>query len=237
MRATKEILVSGFIYIWFDKKHHRFYVGSHWGSEDDGYICSSTWMRNAYKRRPADFKRRIIAKVDSSRNDLLIEEHRWLQMIKKDELGKKFYNLTNHLNGHWFASDEDRVLSLKEKISKKTKEAMQRPEVREKYEAGLKTRKVDQSEETREKRRQSMKGKNVGVPKTQAFYDSRAAWRGRKLPESTIAKIKESSQFKTLNTKKVKCQYCDAVQNVGNISRYHNERCKQRVHKLLLPQP
>jgi hypothetical protein len=61
-------------------------------------------------------------------------------MIKKEELGKKFYNLTNHLNGHWFASDEDRVLSLKEKISKKTKEAMQRPEVRQKYEEGLKNR-------------------------------------------------------------------------------------------------
>lgn len=109
--------MSGFIYIWYDKKHKRFYVGSHWGSADDGYICSSTWMRNAYKRRPADFKRRIIAKVESSRNDLLIEEHRWLQMIEKEELGKKFYNLTNHLNGHWYASDEERRLSIREKMS------------------------------------------------------------------------------------------------------------------------
>ena len=115
--------MSGFIYVWRDKKHNRYYVGSHWGSEDDGYICSSTWMRNAYKRRPRDFKRRIIARIESSRNDLLIEEYRWLQMIEKEDLGKKFYNLTNHLNGHWFASDEDRRLSISDKISKQVKKA------------------------------------------------------------------------------------------------------------------
>lgn len=35
----------GFVYIWFDRKHHRFYIGCHWGHEEDGYICSSNWMR------------------------------------------------------------------------------------------------------------------------------------------------------------------------------------------------
>jgi len=149
--------MSGFVYIWFDKKHRRFYVGSHWGTADDGYICSSTWMRNAYKRRPNDFKRRIVAVVETGRNDLLIEEHRWLQMIKKEELGKKFYNLTNHLNGHWFASDEERRLSISEKISKRTKEAMQRPEVRQRYEDGLKKRPKTQTAAQRAKRSESMK--------------------------------------------------------------------------------
>ncbi len=27
----------GFIYLWRDRKHNRYYLGSHWGSEDDGY--------------------------------------------------------------------------------------------------------------------------------------------------------------------------------------------------------
>jgi hypothetical protein len=106
----------GFVYIWFDKKRKRFYIGSHWGSEEDGYICSSNWMRDAHKKRPEDFKRRVVARVSTTRNDLLIEEHRWLQMIDPEELGKKFYNLTNHLNGHWFASDEERVFTVKEKL-------------------------------------------------------------------------------------------------------------------------
>lgn len=25
----------GFIYLWHDKKHNRFYVGSHWGHGDE----------------------------------------------------------------------------------------------------------------------------------------------------------------------------------------------------------
>ena len=33
----------GFVYIWYDRKHHRYYIGCHWGTIDDGYICSSNW--------------------------------------------------------------------------------------------------------------------------------------------------------------------------------------------------
>lgn len=25
----------GFVYIWFDKKHKRFYIGCRWGTEND----------------------------------------------------------------------------------------------------------------------------------------------------------------------------------------------------------
>lgn len=28
--AKKKVITSGFVYIWFDKKHKRFYIGSHW---------------------------------------------------------------------------------------------------------------------------------------------------------------------------------------------------------------
>lgn len=83
---------TGFIYIWYDRKHKRFYIGCHWGTEDDGYICSSTWMRNSFKRRPNDFKRRIIRKGITKEN-LLEEEYKWLQLIPDDQLGKKYYNL------------------------------------------------------------------------------------------------------------------------------------------------
>ena len=51
----------GFVYIWRDRKHKMFYIGCHWGTEDDGYVCSSNRMRNAYNRRPNDFKRKIIS--------------------------------------------------------------------------------------------------------------------------------------------------------------------------------
>ena len=93
---------SGFIYVWFDKKHKRYYVGSHWGSPNDGYICSSTWMRNAYKTRPDDFKRRIVAVVTTNKFDLHEEEHRWLQMMKPSELkGARYYNVCNTVKNAW----------------------------------------------------------------------------------------------------------------------------------------
>ena len=91
--------MSGFVYVWRDKKHNRYYVGSHWGHEDDGYICSSTWMRNAYNRRKEDFKRRIVARILTNRQDLLTEEHRWLQMICAEEVGSRFYNLSRTCKG------------------------------------------------------------------------------------------------------------------------------------------
>lgn len=106
----------GFVYLWRDRKHRRYYIGSHWGTETDGYVCSSRWMRKSFKRRPEDFKRRVLSR-GLEKTELLAEEHRWLDLIKDDELGKKYYNLTKHLNGHW-STDEVRTAVIAEKISK-----------------------------------------------------------------------------------------------------------------------
>lgn len=84
----------GFIYIWFDKKHKRYYLGRHWGTETDGYVCSSNWMRDSFNRRPEDFKRRIVSRVYTCQDDLVIEEQKWLNFIKKDEVGVRYYNKT-----------------------------------------------------------------------------------------------------------------------------------------------
>lgn len=107
--------MSGFIYIWMDKKHKRYYVGSHWGSEDDGYICSSTWMMQAYKVRPNDFKRRILERYAERKlgNEI---EHKWLQMMKPEELkGPRYYNMNNYRFGHWSVNESSR-LSASEKM-------------------------------------------------------------------------------------------------------------------------
>jgi hypothetical protein len=117
----------GFVYLWFDVKHKRFYVGCRWGKEDDGYVCSSNWMKQGYKHRPQDFKRRILSRIYTNRQDLLAEEYMWLSMIKKDELGKKYYNLHNHHFNHW-SSDENTSLSVKQKVSQTKKEFWDSPE-------------------------------------------------------------------------------------------------------------
>jgi hypothetical protein len=95
----------GFVYLWYDKKHKRFYIGCRWGREDDGYICSSPWMKKGYKLRPLDFKRRILKTNIADKSKLLEEEYRWLSKIKNDELGKRYYNIHNHHFGHWMMNN------------------------------------------------------------------------------------------------------------------------------------
>jgi hypothetical protein len=217
----------GFIYIWFDIFRKMYYVGSHWGTVDDGYICSSNRMRDAYRRRPENFKRKIVAKVYTNRSDLLEEEYRWLSLIPKEQLGKKYYNLSQHKNGHWSA--ENYEVDIKKRISQKTKEAMNRPEVREKYLAGLAKRDNGASRpEVRAKMSASNKGKNTGKDNSKSLAMAHAANRGRNISQEHKNKIKESGHFNKLNSMKVSCIYCDAVANPGNIGRYHNEKCKKR---------
>ena len=107
----------GFVYIWRDKKHNRYYVGSHWGEENDGYVCSSWWMKRAYTKRPNDFRRKILKRVYTNRIDLLNEEHKFLSMIKDEELGKRYYNINNHKPGHW-STDVDAKKMIGQKISR-----------------------------------------------------------------------------------------------------------------------
>lgn len=106
----------GFVYLWRDRKHKRYYVGSHWGRTIDSYICSSTWMRNSYKRRPKDFTRKIIKNNILTRKDTFLVEEKYLKMIKDEELGKKYYNLCNKIKGHYSLYPET-MKTVGEKIS------------------------------------------------------------------------------------------------------------------------
>lgn len=118
----------GFVYIWRDRKNNRFYIGCHWGTPDDGYICSSTWMRNAYRRRPQDFKRRILTKIFTSRRHLLIEEQKWLNLVKKEELGKRYYNFQKQVTDNPWWGNPNSKKTVGERIS----QTLSKPEVREK---------------------------------------------------------------------------------------------------------
>ena len=106
----------GFVYIWYDLKHKRYYIGSHWGTEDDGYICSSSWMKKAYKIRSNDFKRRIIARIYTNKSDLLNEEYRWFSFINPIELKTKYYNLNLSICKQWWSNPEQ-TLTVGQKIT------------------------------------------------------------------------------------------------------------------------
>lgn len=110
-RRSNKTEKYGFVYIWYDRKHKRYYVGCHWGAEDDGYICSSEWMKRAYEKRPLDFKRRIIKSDIKSRQETYEEEGRYLQMIKESEMKPqsnfpRYYNIYNAEKEVWHKYDE-----------------------------------------------------------------------------------------------------------------------------------
>jgi hypothetical protein len=116
---------TGFIYLWLDVKHKRYYLGCHWGFENDRYVCSSKWMNQAYKHRPYDFKRRIIKRNIQTRQEMYNEEIKWLKLIKPEEIkpindNPRYYNLNIKNNSTWHYNEQSR-LTVGEKISAKKK--------------------------------------------------------------------------------------------------------------------
>jgi len=119
----------GFVYIWYDKKHKRYYVGAHWGHEDDGYVCSSMWMLRAFKIRPQDFKRRILQRVYTSKKDTFLAEEKWLQFIKIDELRIRYYNLQRKVSDYWLSKECIENRKKHSNVMKKAWEDQERREV------------------------------------------------------------------------------------------------------------
>ena len=81
-----------FVYIWMDKVRKMFYVGSHSGSIDDGYVSSSRWLNYEIRYRPTDFKRRII-KIFATRSEAQQYEMFLLSLVTYSQFGVKYYNL------------------------------------------------------------------------------------------------------------------------------------------------
>jgi hypothetical protein len=97
-----------------------FYLGSHVGPEDDGYVGSSLRMRRAIKKRPEDFRRRIIQRIyDGGQIEVRKAEQRWLQLIKSEELNVRYYNLKRVAFGGDLYKDltKDRLEATRKKLS------------------------------------------------------------------------------------------------------------------------
>lgn len=89
-----------------------FYLGSHKGSEDDGYIGSGYRFLKAYKKRPQDFRRRIIERIsEGDIPEIHAAEQRWLNQIKPEEFDTRYYNRNSVASG--FDSRMGRLGGLK----------------------------------------------------------------------------------------------------------------------------
>ncbi len=166
----------GFVYLWFDKKHKKYYIGSHWGTENDGYICSSNNMRDNYRNRKEDFsKRKIIKRIFTNRKSLLEAEQYYLDLISKEEFGIKYYNISSSVKGpHWWMNEETRKIigkkignSCKGRIPSNkgkshTKEAKQKMSLANKGRPAWNKGKINIYSETTRKKMGWSKGKKVG---------------------------------------------------------------------------
>jgi len=187
----------GFVYIWYDRKHKRYYIGAHWGTEDDGYICSSKWMKQAYRKRLQDFKRRILARIYTNKKDTFMTEHKWLQMIKKEELKKKYYNIMNSSSLYWL-DDEIKVIQASKKISEKLKEFYKNNP--DKTRLGKKS-----SLDTRQKQSKSAKGKagtNKGKKFDKSWKNNMSETRKQYLKENPYSQESREQRSKTIMNSK-----------------------------------
>lgn len=211
----------GFIYLWFDKKHKRYYLGRHWGRENDGYICSSNKMRDAYKRRPNDFKRRIISRIYTSNLDLVSEEQKWLDKINYDELNKKYYNkskssTTPSTKGYKHSEETKEKMSksaLGRKVSDETKEKLRKLNLGKTYSKEINAKKgisnrdysdinfiqkmsfaaKNRSEETRKKISENNKLLQA---------EGKIGMKGKRHSPETIEKMRQSALKRKLNNLK-----------------------------------
>jgi hypothetical protein len=228
----------GFVYIWRDKKHKRFYIGCHWGTEDDGYICSSVWMKNSYKRRPNDFRRKILKKIHSGKKELFESESYFLNKIKPEDFGKKYYNLKNNIK-HWSQNYEN-YDAIKEKISLSQKGRPGRKwtqESKNKLSVSLTGRKL--SEETKSKLSSINKGNAIFAGKKHSeetklkiskANSGKKYFSEKKHSEETKLKMSESAKArKRKEMPKTECPHCGKMGAINGLKRYHFNNCITRI--------
>ncbi len=79
---------ESFVYLWFDSKNRKFYLGKHKGTPDDGYTHSSTVMES-FDVPPPHMKRRILAY--GTDEEMCLLEHELLKN-RKDKKWERYYN-------------------------------------------------------------------------------------------------------------------------------------------------
>lgn len=204
---------EGFIYLWYDKKNKMYYLGCHWGNVNDRYICSSNRMRDAYRRRPQDFKRRIIQKGIPKEN-LLSIEHKWLSLITESELGTKYYN-------RYTTNTALRLAWSANKGRKQPNEEIQKR---------IKSRKgYRHSEETKQKISRARKGKIVGPLSEETKQKLSIALSGDKNPfygKQHNPELKKQMNIKTSLTMKGRIP-----KNIPTGLWWNNGKINKRTHE------
>jgi hypothetical protein len=160
--------------------------------------------------------------------------------MKDSELKIRYYNISKSIKDPWFQHPE-KLASVSQKISIRTKEAMQRPEVRAKYENSLKTR-DNRSSDTSviEKRRASMiktmgekfpeenRRKPLTEEERSQYYINKAkTMHSNRSEEQKLEIGRKLSEANKRNPRPpITCPHCQKLGNSIVMKRWHFDNCK-----------
>lgn len=92
--------MSGFVYMWINKLNSKKYIGSHIGSQNDGYIGSGPIFKKAIEKYGIDNFERIILEEVDDKLELRKREEYYLELFNVEN-DKQFYNVRNKAGGSW----------------------------------------------------------------------------------------------------------------------------------------
>jgi NUMOD3 motif len=196
-----------------DRKRNMFYVGSHLGSVDDGYIGSNKRLLATYRKRPEDFKRRILFWLPMKDKTLLyVEEQRWLNFIRPTELHRRYYNAKQIASGGYGTCTETMKLKISE--SRKGTPAWNKG--------------VPVSEEQKKKLSTAKTGIKLKIPRSEEYRKNislRQIGKKRK-PHTEQTKELMRNKQKGIKRKELQCPHCHMIGEISNMKHWHFDNCK-----------
>jgi len=90
--------MTGFVYMWINKINSKKYIGSHIGTEDDGYIGSGPIFKRALEKYGIEAFERVILERVEDRNAILEREEHYLKLFNVAN-DKQFYNVRDRAGG------------------------------------------------------------------------------------------------------------------------------------------
>tara|TARA_R110000803_G_C11845025_1_gene305095 strand:- start:73 stop:675 length:603 start_codon:yes stop_codon:yes gene_type:complete len=94
----------GFVYKWNDFYNGKYYIGSHLGDVNDGYVGSGSYFKKAYNKRKDFFSREILY---VGKDYIELEEFFLKELDAMND--KNSYNLTNNARGVSIQSEESKL--------------------------------------------------------------------------------------------------------------------------------
>ena len=180
---------EAFLYCWTDHATNQLYIGWHKGSVDDGYICSSKYMKEQYKQRPDHFTREIIA--FGTTKDITNLETLLLRSVdaKNDD---QFYN--RH-NGDGFYRYGKHSEETKRKISK-GKTGKRRPDLSERNKTELNPSKMGLcGRDTSNEKNPMYNRKHTPESIRKIKLNRKGKGKGRRLSEETKKKMSDAKKI------------------------------------------